>query len=304
MSGAFAQNINEEFPLGPCKVIFNSNNLGHTDESTKVSVKATIVQALAAKYGKSGVGYFLNGQEAEVDCVLMQNDMTILAAAFPFTTQVTSAAGASKITLGVIAGQAIPSYTLTLIPENGITNIPGINVNWTMLAAPVGDFEPVYDGGKIAGYKVKFKSVINEAGAVSGAYLGTFGDTTISGTVAELTATVVPTEAASGVTGKTITWTFSQSLTPNTVYSGITIPGQSGTSNTITVIENAATAPVNVPGTVVLTNAIASTTVVWTRTAGNFTASQTWCAIASGAITDINGNALELGVGLTTYFQT
>ena len=160
-------------------------------------------------------------------------------------------------------------------------------------AAPVGDFELVYDGGKIAGVKCKYKSVINEAGAVAGAYLGTFGDSTIIGSAVELTATVVPAEAATGVTGKTITWTFSASLNGNTV-----------NAQTFQVIENPASSPVAVPGTVVLTNAGAATTVVWTRTAGNFTASQYWVALASPTVADQNGNLLENGVGLSTYFQT
>ena len=293
MSGNYAQNITEEFPLGPCKVLFNANNMGHTDESTKMTMKATVVEAMAAKYGKSGVAYFLNGQEVEVDFVLLQNDMQILSTAVPGATLVTNSSGASKLTFGAVAGQIIPSATLTLVPENGTSNPATLNVSWTMQAAPVGDFELVYDGGKIAGVKCKYKSVINEAGAVAGAYLGTFGDSTIVGSAVELTATVVPAEAATGVTGKTVTWTFSASLNGNTV-----------NAQTFQVIENPASSPVAVPGTVVLTNAGAATTVVWTRTAGNFTASQYWVALASPTVADQNGNLLENGVGLSTYFQT
>lgn len=295
MSGSFAQNIVEEFPLGPCKVLLAGNNLGHTDESTKLTIKGTVFEALAAKYGKASVGEFLNGQQAEVDAVLMQNDMTILAVAFPGATQVTDGSGNSKITFGKTAGQKIAISTLQLIPENGTNNPASLDVTWTMQVSPVGDFEAVYDGGKIAGYKVKFKGIINEAGASDGSWVGTFGDTTITGSSTHPTVTAVsPVNGATGVsTSAAVVATVSQALY-----------GPSVSTATVTLVEDPLGTPVEIAGTVALVNNGASTTVTFTPTSA-LVGSKSYVFSMSPLVTNQNFIALgSSGQGFASHFAT
>ena len=295
MSGAFSQNIVEEFPLGPCYVTFNGNNLGHTDESTKMTLTAEVVKAMAAKFGKTAVGAYLNGQQAEVDLVLMQNDMTILAAAFPGATQVTNGGGASKITFGKIAGRVITSGTLVLVPENGTNNPASLNVGWTMQAAPIGNFEAIYDGGKIAGFKCKFLGIINESGASDGSYTGTFGDQTITGSSSHPTVSgVVPANAATGVAlGSNIVATISAALY-----------GPSVNTQTVTLVQDPLGTPVQITGTVALANNGASTTITFTPTS-NLTVSKSYVFALSPLITDQNFNTLGAGgAGFGSHFAT
>ena len=296
MSGAYAQNIAEVFPIGPAQVIFNGNNLGHTDETgVKVTMKAKITQTKVAKYGDTPTGGFLNGQTVEIDCVIMQNDMTILAATFAGATIVTSGANLSKITFGVAAGTPIPSSTLQILPELIALDSQTPNMTFTCQAYPEGDFSPVYEAGKWVGYKAKFIATINEANGASGSWLAQFGLTSItSGGSAPTVSGVVPANAATGVAvGATIVWTFTEAL-------------QSGPQNINTenfsVVEDPLGTPVLVAGTVALVNGGASTTVTFTPTS-NLASGKGHTAIVNPAVLAQNGIAYG-GTGFQSHFAT
>ena len=292
-----SENIAEVIPLGPASLTFNGVNLGHTDESgLKLTLKGTLVKAQVAKYGKADVGVFLNGQQAEVDGVMMQSDMTLLAAAFPGATKVTNGGGASKLTFGVGAGTLLTPYTLVVAPYQGPTAYGSVTptINWTMQAVPVGDFDPVYEGGKVAGYKVKFSGVINEAGASSGSWVGQFGDSTITANITAPTVSgVVPAQAATGVaTSSNVVWTLSANMNAATV-----------NTNTVSLIKDPAGTPSDVPGTVVLANNGSSTTITFTPTSA-LTAGKTYVANLAPSVADQTGLVISGGAGYSSRFAT
>ena len=278
-SGSYAKSIAEVFPLGPCTVAVNGNDLGHTDESgVKLTLKATIVQTMVSAYGKVATNGFLNGQQAEADFVIMQTDMTILAAAFPGATPVTNAGGSSKLTFGLYAATKIPTVTLTLTPLQTLSPIS----NFTMIAYPAGDFEPVYEGGKWAGYKCKFVGVVNESGASNGSFVGQFGDSTITAdATAPSVSGVVPANAATGVaTSATVIATITKALQGSTV-----------NTSTVTLVQDPTGTPVEVVGSVALVNNGASTTVTFTPTSA-LTASKSYVFVMSPNILGQNSVAL------------
>lgn len=292
-----SENIAEVIPLGPASLTYNSVNMGHTDETgLKLTLKGTMVAAMVAKYGKANVGMFLNGQQAELDGVMMQSDMTLLSSAFPGATIVTNGSGKSKLTFGIGAGTQITPYTLVVTPYNGPTAYGSVTptINWTMQAVPIGDFSPVYEGGKVAGYKVKFSGIIDEAGAASGAWMGQFGDSTITANVSAPTVSgVVPAQAATGVaTSANVVWTLSAAMNGNTI-----------NTNTVSLVKDPAGTPVDVPGSVVLVNNGSSTTITFTPTSA-LTVSKTYVAILGAGITDQTGLPISGGVGYSSRFAT
>jgi hypothetical protein len=163
-----------------------------------------------------------------------------------------------------------------------------------MQAVPIGDFSPVYEGGKVAGYKVKFSGIINEAGAASGAWMGQFGDSTITANVSAPTVSgVVPAQAATGVaTSANVVWTLSAAMNGNTI-----------NTNTVSLVEDPAGTPVDVPGSVALVNNGSSTTITFTPTSA-LTASKTYVAILGAGITDQTGLHISGGVGYSSRFAT
>lgn len=292
MSGAYAQNIAEVYPLGPCQVLFNSNDLGHTDESgAKLTLKLTAVEMMVAKYGKAAVGVAMNGQSAEVEFTLSQTDMTILSSAIPGATIVTNGSNLSKLAFGQYAATLLTPQLLVLKPF--VTPAGAPTANWTMLAVPVGDFTPTYEGAKWTGYKCKFMGIINEAGAANGFLMGQFGDSTITADTGEVTvSSVVPTNAGSSITGNTIVWTFNKPLQGNTI-----------NSTSVNVLEDSSSVYTVVTGTLALVNNGSSTTL--TFTAGtNWTASKTYIALLSPSILGQNQESLEAGAGYSSYFTT
>ena len=290
-----AENIAEVIPLGPAKVTFNSISLGHTDESgVKLTLKATIVKAQVAKYGKSDVGVFLNGQQAEVDFVIMQSDMTILQLAVPGATIVTNSGGNSKLTFGLTAGFQLVPQTLSITPYLGPTSYGSVtpNIAWTMQAVPMGDFDPVYEGGKVAGYKVKFSGVINESGAASGSWMGSFGDPTITAdAVAPTVSGVVPANAATGVaTSANVVATLSKAMNGNTV-----------NTETVLLIEDPTGTPLEIAGSVVLVNNGSSTTITFTPTSALASSKAHTFIITTNAL---GQNGLPITGGFLSHFAT
>jgi hypothetical protein len=152
----------------------------------------------------------------------------------------------------------------------------------------------VYDGGKIAGYKVKFKGIINEAGASNGSWLGQFGDSTITGvSTAPTVSAVNPANAATGVTQNNVTATISQALYAPDV-----------TADSVLLIEDPTGTPTvyacNAP---VLVNNGSSTTITLTAANGsNFTASKSYTFVINGTVR--NQNLVPFAASFLSHFAT
>jgi Bacterial Ig-like domain len=289
----YAQNVAQVYPLGPCQITAAGNDLGHTDESgVKVTVKAAAVEAMVAKYGKAAVSFWANGLELELDFTLMQTDMDILKSAFPLMTLVTGAGGIQKLTAGQYSGTNIPSVAVVLTPF--VAGLIGTSLS--CLAVPIGDFSPVYEGAKWAGYKCKFKAIINESGAANGALSFAFGNLSASGSATPPSvSSVVPANGASGVSAATtVVATMSENIDGTTV-----------TVSRVELIEDPAGTPALIPGSIALVNAGAATTITFTPTS-SLPTGKTYSFVMSGAIKDQNGNGLmTVGVaGFASNFAT
>lgn len=278
-------NVNEIVDLGAAAVTINGVNVGHTDEAgVKVSVKNEIVMASVAKYGKSPVKHFINGQTVEVEFTLQQSNFSNLIEVLPAATKVTGG-GVSKLTFGVTAGKTIPGVSLSLVPYLTDANqATGFRLS-AANAVPIGDWEIVYDGKKEQQYKAKFRVQVDEAGGTDGNFLFTFGDLSASAdTTPPTVSSVNPAANATGVaTSAVVVWTLDKNLNGNSVNLQNVLlfadPTGSPTGN-------------QVAGTVALVNAGASTTITFTPSAP-LSASTLYLAVLSG-VEDLAGNALGL----------
>lgn len=274
-------NVNEVIDLGACNLVVGGVNLGHTDEvGTKAMVKGKIIEAKAGKYGDVAVKRFMDGQQIDIEGVLIQTNFDNLGSTLPLATVVTDGSGNKKLTFGAIAGSVIP--TVTVVLSSFLSgNAPIYNLS--LKATPVGDFELLYSGNGIQKWKFKFSGVIDEAAGANGSYGFTFGDPTITQDVTPpAVSAVVPTNAQTGrPTSQVVTWTISKDLNPDTV-----------NALTVTMFKNA-TGPtgLQVAGTVVLANAGAATTITFTPSAPLTSGSVDYICVLSG-IKDKAGNAL------------
>lgn len=281
-------NVNEIVDLGAAAVTINGVDVGHTDEAgVKVSVKSEIVQAMVGKYGKSPVKTFLNGQIVELEFKLQQSNFSNLVQVLPGASKVTGA-GKDKLTFGLTAGTTIPGVSLSLVPfltdANQATAFQLVANN----AVPVGDWTIEYDGKKEQSYSCKFRVQIDEVGGTNGNFLFTYGDPTASADlVAPVVSSVVPANLATGEnpSGLQVFWTLSKDLNPSSV-----------NSKNVLLFADPVGGPTGdqVAGTIQLSNAGASTTVIFTPT-GSLSASTKYLAVLSG-VEDMAGNALGLYV--------
>lgn len=255
--------------LGGCRLTVDGVILGHTmEEGTKVSLTSEIVKAMVAKFGKAIVRHFLNGQSATVEFVLAQTEFASLAKVLPGATLVTDTGGDQKVTFGKTAGTPLTAVTVVLAPFLD-ANTP--LYDFSMRGAPVGDWEAVYDGSKVQGWKCKFEGVINESGGAEGSFLATFGDASITADATAPTATVVPADAADPVAvGANVVWTLSQEVDGNLIDGEHVMLMQDPTGEAATGLE--------VAGVITYNNNGALTTITFNPT-GNLTAATKYIAI-------------------------
>jgi hypothetical protein len=282
-------NVQEVVDLGGCNAVINGVNVGHFDENgLKASVKSTVIEAFAAKYGMQAVKRFLNGQTIDLEGELIQTSFGNLAEALPGATKVTDGSGDSKLTFGQIGGTEIPAVTLVLTSFLS-GNTPTYDL--TLKVTPVGDFELLYSGNGIQKWKVKWSGVVNEASGDDGSYSFQFGDSTITPDVTPPTVSAVtPLNAATGVSvGSSVVWTISEELNSDTV-----------SDETVLLFKDAAgPTGLQVAGAVTLVNNGASTQITFNPTS-NLDASSDYVAVLNG-VQDKAGNALAFYVN---QFQT
>lgn len=278
--------VREIVDLGAAAVTINGVNVGHTDEAgVKVSIKNEIVQAMVAKYGKSPVKHFLNGQTIELEFTLQQSNFSNLIEVLPGATKVTGVGGNSKLTFGSTAGKTIPGVSLSLVPYLTDANQATAFRLSAANAVPVGDWEITYDGKKEQGYKAKFRILVDELGGTDGNFLFTFGDLSASAdTTPPTVSSVSPANNATGVaTSAVVVWTLDKNLNGNSV-----------NLKNVLLFADPTGSPTGdqVAGTVALVNAGASTTVTFTPSAP-LAGGTLYLAVLSG-VEDLAGNALGM----------
>lgn len=285
-----SEDVSQIVNLGGCRLTVNGVILGHTsEEGTKVALSSEIVRAFVSKFGKTPVRHFLNGQNVSAEFMLSQSEFDALAEVLPGATIVTDSGGDSKLTFGKTAGSELEKVTVVLSPFlDGNTPL----FDFSMYAVPVGDFEVVYTGAKEQQWKCKFEGVINEAGGTDGNWLATFGDASITQDTSAPTATVVPADAATGISAAAdVVWTVSEELDGNTVDTEHVLLFRDPTGQGMTGLQ--------VAGTATLVNNGASTTITFNPTA-SLTAGAKYIAVLRG-VKDRAGNLLASGLQVSEF---
>lgn len=275
-----AETISEIQLFGAASVSIGGSNVGHTDEAgVKLALANNIVEALAGKYGQSPVKKWLNGQRAEIEFTLVQTNLADLEKVLPGATRV-SGSGKEKLTFGKISGTPLTAVQLIFTSVQA-AQTPKYDLT-VPSAVPVGDFELTYSGEAHNKWTCKFEVLINEAGGSDGNYMFSFGDASATAdTTPPTVSQVVPNDNASGVSVSTdVTWTISEDLDGNTV-----------NNNSVKLIKDPLAGGTDVPGTVTLTNAGASTQIKFDPTS-NLDAATQYYAVLLPTIKDKNGNAL------------
>lgn len=268
--------------LGPVTVSIGGVDVGHTDEEG-ATIRRTpeIVGARAGKYGNVDVRKFQIGDKLEAEFMLAQSNLSNLALVWPGVTKVSSG-GNDKLTFGQNAGKIITPSALLLTPILA-ANTPGFDFKIDQ-AVPIGDFELVYTPQGFNKYHCLFEGVINETGAADNAWLGTFGDASISADVTppSMSSSVPADGAGAHPVADDLVCTMSENLDGNTV-----------DDESVILIKDPAATAVRVPGTVTLVNAGASTTITYNPTSSLDT-STLHLLILTHRIKDQAGNALPL----------
>lgn len=279
-----AENVANIVVLGAVSATYNGVELGHTTPNTKVTFKTKYVKAKTGKWGDVTTNVWRAGTVVEVDLEFLQTDLVNIQGSatgspFPFFYGIFGTN--NKLGFGEVAGQQQSKNTLKLTSFIS-GNTPLYDLTLTQ-ATPIGDPELIYTGEKEQVWKCKFEACIDE-GQVAGLNIGSFGNSAATASTTPPTvSTVVPNASATGVSHSTaITWTMSESLNSNTV-------------NTSSVKLFSVSAGVGTPvaGSVVLTNAGSSTTIVFTPTS-SLSGSTVYWAILNSTILDQYGNALAL----------
>ena len=280
-----SEDVSKIVVLGAVSATYNSIELGHTTNNTKVTFKTKYIKAKTGKWGEVTTNVWRAGTNVEVDLEFLQTDLVNIQGSttgspFPFFYGVFGAN--NKLGFGEVAGQQQTKATLKLTSFLS-GNTPLYDLTLTQ-ATPMGDPEIVYNGEKEQVWKVKFEGCIDE-GQVAGQNIGSFGNSAATAISTPPTVSgVVPAAAATGVShGTSIVWTMSEALNGNTINaSSVKLFSVSGGTGTPV----ACAAPV-------LVNNGASTTITLTPSSSLGSTTVYW-AILNSTILDQYGNALAL----------
>jgi len=203
---------------GPCTVVVNGGDVGHTDEhGAEADPIEAYVDAKAGKYGPHGapVQKFSAGTMVKVKFNLIQSVYTDIATVYSLFTATTSG-GNTKLGIGRKAGAPLTGVTLVLTPEQS-ARTPFSKFTLTR-AVPTGAPKLVWTAEKYQAWACEFEGMVDEAGGSEGFWLGTLGDPTISADVTAPTATCVPVDDATGVATTVVpVVTFSEIMNQNTL---------------------------------------------------------------------------------------
>lgn len=286
-----SEDVSKIVVLGAVSATYNSVELGHTTNKTKVTFKTKYIKGKAGKWGDVTTNVWRGGTVVMVDLEFLQTDLVNIQGSatgspFPFFYGIFGTA--NKLGFGEVAGQQQAKNVLKLTSFLS-GNTPLYDLVLTQ-ATPVGDPELAYTGEGEQIWKCAFEGCIDES-QVAGLNIGSFGNAAATASSAAPTVTtVVPASGATGVShSAAVTWTMSESLNGNTV-----------NANSVQLWKVGSGVLTPVAGTVLLTNAGPSTTIVFTPTSA-LSGSTVYWATLNGTILDQYGNAL---VGTSTDFTT
>ncbi len=286
-----AEDVSKIVVLGAVSATYNGVELGHTTSNTKVTFKTKYVKGKSGKWGEVTTNVWRAGTVVEVDLEFIQTDLVNIqgsATGSPFQFFYGIFGTSNKLGFGEVAGQQ-QTKALLKLTSFVAGNTPLYDLTLTQ-ATPVGDPELIYTGEKEQVWKCKFEGCIDE-GQVAGLNIGSFGNSAATSSSAAPTVTsVVPAADATGVSHTSpVTWTMSENLNGNTV-----------NASSVKLFSVSAGSGTAVAGTVALTNAGASTTIVFTPSAP-LSATTVYWAVLNSTILDQYGNALAL---YSTQFTT
>lgn len=165
---------------GPCSIVFNGVNLGHTLGGVTFKAKRNFTPVNVDKYGNTPIDFILNGTEATVEFDLAQPNYPQLAVAFPEDANYDGAGGLDRIALGADAGYSLRQNAARLVIhplKNAATNLADDVVLYKAVSTGEIDIPFKVDGQKIV--PMIMTALVDESYGV-GRRLGHIGVTDVS----------------------------------------------------------------------------------------------------------------------------
>jgi len=161
--------------MGPCSVVFNSIDLGHTKGGVTVTYEPEYHDITVDKYGNTVVEKVLIGEMLKATVPLAEHTIANLEIGIPAGTD---AGSGESVTIGKDAGELMAQYANELV-LHPLANAVGdlsedVVLNKALVAEPI-EFVMSNDGEKIS--EVVFHALLDEDSA-SGSRLGLIGDST------------------------------------------------------------------------------------------------------------------------------
>jgi hypothetical protein len=157
--------------MGPCSIVFNSVDLGHTTGGVTVSYEPTWTEIKVDKFGEAAVDKYLGGEKLTAKVKLSEFTMANLKVAMPAGTQTVK-----KITLGAGVGARL-SDSAALLVLHPIANLAADRSEDVVMyqAAVDSAVELPHTNEGEKSYEVTFTALIDESKS-NGDYLGMIGD--------------------------------------------------------------------------------------------------------------------------------
>lgn len=165
---------------GPCTVVFNGVNMGHTLDGIMFSNERSFADVFVDKYGTTSIDKVLTGQKVFLRFKLAQPDWRQYNLAIPETSSYDGAGTADRVDLGADAGTSLRQDAAPLVihpMKNAATNY--VDDITLYLAVSVENIEVPYNNEDQQAIEVTMEAFVSEAYG-SGRRLGHIGPADVS----------------------------------------------------------------------------------------------------------------------------
>lgn len=156
---ATAPNVNNVV-LGPCDVMFGTNDLGYTKGGVEVTIATTTHEVNVDQFGDTPINEYIQGRTVQVKVPMAESDLNKLVLAIPGAVLITDHTTPAKIKLAVSSsvGVSLRAAAAKLVLHPNALISSDHSQDFTIaLASPSGNLDFAYNFNNERVYNVVFK---------------------------------------------------------------------------------------------------------------------------------------------------
>lgn len=163
------QQLLSQIKIGHRQILMGANDVGFTEEGSKLIIKGDGVERVVAEYGSSPFDIYLKGWEIAIELIVKESTLDMIAAAIG----------------GTIVGASVDKVDLNVAPRSASTavwklKIPGSvndDLTWTIWkGAIIPDVEPVFNNEEDQMFKIRVQALLDQDATSKKCRMVRYGD--------------------------------------------------------------------------------------------------------------------------------